>query len=114
MKLIILSSFLGFAWQAQAQNKPYYPKGDAAFVADVNDMIQKNVSPSAHVSDYTCTISFDVRTDSTISNVQVIQGVSAEVDNQLKRVVSKLHYIPAIHNGAPMKMNIMKTLTLKL
>jgi hypothetical protein len=113
MKKKILALLILSAACAKAQNSPYYPNGDELLSKELSAVLQKNTMPNTSPLMYQYTVSFDVRTDSTIANINIINGVNSELDNQFKKALTRLRFIPALHNGAPMKMNIMKTITVK-
>ena len=113
MKKKIFVALLFVSVFAKAQNSPYYPAGDDTLAKEVSLMLQKNTLANVNPISYQYTISFDVRTDSTVTNLNIINGVSSELDAEFKKVFTRLRFIPAVHNGAPMKMNIMKTMNVK-
>jgi TonB family protein len=59
------------------------------------------------------TLSFDVKTDSTVTNTIVISGLGYGVDEEVKRIVQKLKFSPAKQNGIIVKMNTMYTFPIK-
>jgi protein TonB len=93
--------------------EPFYPKGEKEFYEFVNKNIRfsdeaKKVNLSGDV-----TVSFDVKADSSIVNFMVITGLGMGVDEELKRVIEKAKFSPAVQNGFKVKMNMMVTLPIK-
>ena len=58
-------------------------------------------------------ISFDVKTDSTTTNIIIFKGLGFGIDEEVKRIIASLKFIPAIQNGVPVKMNTMYTFPIK-
>ena len=97
---------------SSAQNAPLYVDGDAKFTTDLSAIIQKTVSANASLQAHSFTISFDVRSDSTVTNINIINGSDPSVDQQLIRALSKMRFVPAMQNGNRIKMNVMKNITI--
>ena len=118
--IILLSGLIGSAQNSDPQNmkvvtstEPSFPKGDQALFTYVymnlkypEDAIKKYVEGEV-------TLSFDVNKDSTVSNLMLISGVGHGVDDELKKLVQKLKFIPAIQNGHAVKMNTMYSFPIK-
>jgi TonB family protein len=93
--------------------EPFYPRGEKEFYEFVNKNIKfseeaKKANLSGDVS-----VSFDVKADSSIVNFMVVSGIGMGVDEELKRVIEKVKFSPAIQNGFKVKMNMMMTLPIK-
>lgn len=58
-------------------------------------------------------VSFDVKTDSTTTNIIIFKGLGFGIDEEVKRIISGLKFIPAVQNGVPVKMNTMYTFPIK-
>lgn len=93
--------------------EPSYPKGDNELYTYMyynlkftEEAKQKNIEGEV-------TLSFDVKTDSTTTNILVISGVGYGVDEEVKNIISKLKFSPGIQNGIPVKMNTMYTFPVK-
>lgn len=59
------------------------------------------------------TISFDVKTDSTTTNIIILNGLGYGIDEEIKKIISILKFIPAKQNGIPVRMNTMYTFPVK-
>jgi TonB family protein len=120
--LIPIISFSGYGQETKkdTQNKkvvtnsePSYSKGDAALYAEV---MNNTKYPQEAIKNYIegeVTLSFDVRQDSLVSNIIIISGVEHGVDEEVKKLVEKLKFSPAVQNGKAVKMNTMYTFPVK-
>ncbi|MBL7890313.1 MAG: energy transducer TonB [Bacteroidia bacterium] len=120
MKYIFVLLFIIPAFSMAQQNskvltnaEPSYPKGDNELYTYMyynlkftEEAKQKNVEGEV-------TLSFDVKTDSTTTNILVISGVGYGVDEEIKRIISTLKFSPGVQNGIPVKMNTMYTFPIK-
>lgn len=120
MKYIFALFFIIPAFSFAQQNskvltnaEPSYPKGDNELYTYMyynlkftEEAKQKNVEGEV-------TLSFDVKTDSTTTNILVISGVGYGVDEEIKKIVSTLKFSPGVQNGIPVKMNTMYTFPIK-
>lgn len=94
-------------------SEPSYPKGDTELYTYMyynlkftEEAKQKNIEGEV-------TLSFDVKTDSTTTNILVISGVGYGVDEEVKTIISKLKFSPGVQNGIPVKMNTMYSFPVK-
>ncbi len=94
-------------------SEPSYPKGDTELYTYMyyklkftEEAKQKNIEGEV-------TLSFDVKTDSTTTNILVISGVGYGVDEEIKTIISKLKFSPGVQNGIPVKMNTMYSFPVK-
>ncbi len=117
-----LFSILGFAQQpvTDKQNikvvtntEPSYPKGDSELYSYVLYNVKYSDEAKKKYIEGEVTLSFDVKADSTVSNVLVISGVGYGVDEEVKKLVQALKFIPAVQNGVRMKMNTIYTFPVK-
>ncbi|MBN8696940.1 MAG: energy transducer TonB [Bacteroidetes bacterium] len=120
MKYLFALLFIIPAFSMAQQNskvltnaEPSYPKGDNELYTYMyynlkftEEAKQKNVEGEV-------TLSFDVKTDSTTTNILVISGVGYGVDEEIKKIVSTLKFSPGVQNGIPVKMNTMYTFPIK-
>lgn len=118
--LVLVSfSFIGFS-QTDKQNitvitntEPVFPKGDQELYNYVFSNINYSEEAKKKYLEGEVTLSFDVKTDSTVANMVVISGVGYGVDEEVKRIVQKLKFAPAKQNGMLVKMNTMYTFPIK-
>jgi TonB family protein len=106
--------------QSDPQNKkvvtnsePAYPKGEQALYTEVLYNLKYPEEAKKKYVEGEVMISFDVKPDSTVSNIIIISGVGNGVDEELKKYIEKLRFAPAIQNGKPVKMNTMYTFPVK-
>lgn len=120
--LFFLFSQIGFAQQptGDKQNKkvltntePSYLKGDSELYTYVLYNIKYADEAKKKYIEGEVTLSFDVKIDSTVTNVLVISGVGYGVDEEVKKIVQTLKFIPGVQNGIPIKMNTMYTFPIK-
>jgi TonB family protein len=58
-------------------------------------------------------MSFDVNPDSTVTNAIVISGPGFGVNEEVKALVEKLKFAPAVQNGVKVRMNVMMNFPVK-
>lgn len=96
----------------ETNQEPFYPKGEVELFEYVNkNVLYSEENKSAKLSG-SVTLSFDVKADSSIVNPLIVQGIEPDIDEQVKKVIVKLKFAPAIQNGFKMKMNVMMTFPL--
>jgi TonB family protein len=94
-------------------SEPVYPKGDQALYIEVmNNTKYPEESKKSYVEGEV-TLSFDVKADSLVSNIIIISGVGHGVDEEVKKLVGKMKFSPAVQNGRAVKMNTMYTFPVK-
>ncbi len=59
------------------------------------------------------TVSFDVKTDSTTTNIIIIKGLGCGIDEEIKKIIAQLRFTPAVQNSVPVKMNTMYSFPIK-
>lgn len=94
-------------------SEPYYLKGEQALYNEVYSNTNYPEESKKKYIEGEVTLSFDVKTDSTVSNIVIISGVGNGVDEEVKKFVEKLKFVPAIQNGKPVKMNSIYTFPVK-
>jgi TonB family protein len=118
-KILVLICFLPLAGLAQQNSKvvtnsePSYPKGDNELYTYMyynlkftEEAKQKNIEGEV-------TVSFDVKTDSTTSNILILTGLGYGIDDEVKKIITQLKFSPGVQNGMPIKMNTMYTFPIK-
>lgn len=116
---LLLFSAMGFS-QTDKQNikvvtntEPVYPKGDNALYSYVLYNVNYSEEAKKKYIQGEVTVSFDVKTDSTVTNMLLISGVGHGVDEEVKKIIQALKFSPALQNGTPVKMNTMYTFPVK-
>lgn len=120
--LFSLFSIFGFAQSAlpDKQNmhvatdaEPTFPNGDGQLYQHVLFNLNYSEESKKKYIEGEVTLSFDVKADSTVSNIVVISGVGYGVDDEVKKLIHKLKFIPAVQNGFAVKMNTMYSFPVK-
>lgn len=93
--------------------EPFFPKGEQALYTHVLYKVKYSEESKKKYIEGEVTLSFDVMTDSTVTNPVVISGVGYGIDEEVKKVVKELKFAPAIQMGMPVKMNVMYTFPVK-
>ncbi|MFI5164305.1 MAG: energy transducer TonB [Bacteroidia bacterium] len=91
----------------------FYPKGEQALYAYVMNNVKysdgaKKIYLSGQVS-----LSFDVMPDSSVANVKIINDPGYGVGEEVKKLVEKLRFAPAIQMGMRVKMNLIMDFPVK-
>lgn len=93
--------------------EPFYPKGDQALYQHV----YLNMKYTQEAKDKLITgevmMSFDVNPDSSVSNAIVISGPGYGINEEVKALVEKLKFAPAVQNGVKVRMNVMMNFPVK-
>lgn len=115
-------SATGFAQETKTdkQNKqvvtdaePSFPKGDNELYQYVLYNLNYSEESKKKYIEGEVTLSFDVKADSSVSNVMLISGVGYGIDDEVKSLIGKLKFIPGVQNGFPIKMNTMYSFPIK-
>lgn len=93
--------------------EPFYPKGEQALYTHVLYNVKYSEEAKKKYIEGEVTLSFDVQTDSTVTNPVVISGLGYGIDEEVVRVVKTLKFAPAIQMGKRVKMNVMFTFPVK-
>ncbi len=122
--IVILSLFsiLGFAQETKPdkQNKqivtdtePSFPEGDNELYQYVLYNLNYSEESKKKYIEGEVALSFDVKADSTVSNMVLISGVGYGIDDEVKKLIGKLKFVPGVQNGFPIKMNTMYSFPIK-
>ena len=116
--VLIVSLFIGFNSYAQnyddkqnmkviVSQDAYYPAGEMALYQYIFKNINYSEEAKTNKVDGSIMASFNIETDSTVSNIVVLSGVGFGVDEEMKRLLKELKFAPAIQNSEKTKMNLM-------
>lgn len=94
-------------------NEPSYPKGDQALYIEVMNNTKYPDQAKKSYIEGEVTLSFDVRPDSIVANIVIISGVGHGVDEEVKKLIEKMKFSPAVQNGKAVKMNTIYTFPVK-
>jgi protein TonB len=118
-KLITLIAFLPMLSFAQQNSKvvtnsePTYPKGDNELYTYMYYNLKFTEEAKQKSIEGEVTISFDVKTDSTTTNILILTGLGHGIDDEVKKIITQLKFSPGVQNGMPIKMNTMYTFPIK-
>jgi protein TonB len=118
-KLITLIAFLPMLSFAQQNSKvvtnsePSYPKGDNELYTYMYYNLKFTEEAKQKSIEGEVTISFDVKTDSTTTNILILTGLGHGIDDEVKKIITQLKFSPGVQNGMPIKMNTMYTFPIK-
>jgi len=112
---IILMSQLGFTqdyndkqnMEVVMQQDAFYPAGEMALYKYMFTNVKYSDEAKANDAEGDVMTSFNVETDSTVSNIVIIKGVGFGIDDEIKRILGEMKFAPAIQNGERTKMNLM-------
>lgn len=93
--------------------EPSFPKGDNALYTYVYMNLKYSEESKKKYIEGEVTLSFDVKSDSTVTNVLIISGVGYGVDEEVKKLIQTLKFSPGYQNGTAIKMNTMYTFPIK-
>ncbi len=120
--LFSLLTIFGFAQKAQPdkQNKqvltstePSFPKGDNELYKYILYNIKYSEESKKKYIEGEVSLSFDVKSDSSVTNIVVISGPGYGIETEVKNLVQKLKFSPGVQNGIPIKMNTMYSFPVK-
>jgi protein TonB len=127
MKQLLLSLLVLFTLTAFSQDKPYndaqnmivtvdqeahYPGGEMAMFQYIYQNI-KWPAITGKVFDETMMVSFNVLTDSTTADIEVMSGVEPSIDEAVVDVLKKMKFAPSVQLGTPVKMNLMMNIPIR-
>lgn len=93
--------------------EPFYPKGDQALYQYVYLNLKYSQEAKDKLVSGEVLMSFDVNPDSTVTNAIVISGPGYGVNEEVKALVEKLKFAPAVQNGVKVRMNVMMNFPVK-
>ena len=94
-------------------SEPAYIKGEQQLYLDVLYNVKYPAEAIKKYVEGNVTLSFDVKTDSTLINCVVITGIDKALDDAVVTYVKTLKFIPGKQNGTIIKMNAMYTFPVK-
>jgi len=121
MKKILLITLVLFSLNNYAQqnskvitnSEPVYIQGDDELYKYMYFNLKFTDEAKAKKIEGEVTISFDVKTDSTTTNIIIFKGLGYGIDEEVKKIIAQLKFIPALQNGIPVKMNTMYSFPIK-
>lgn len=118
-KIVALFAFIPMLSFAQQNSKvvtnsePAFPKGDNELYTYMYYNLKFTEEAKQKSIEGEVTVSFDVKTDSTTTNVLILTGLGYGIDDEVKKIITQLKFSPGVQNGIPIKMNTMYTFPIK-
>ncbi len=123
--LLFLILIISFSVYSQTEDKDsqnmeiiysqdaYYPGGTLKLIEDVWTLMEYSEEAIAKRIDTEVMLSFDVQTDSSLSDIILLGKIGYGVDDDLKQVFEKLKFVPAFAQGKPIKMNVIMSIPIR-
>ena len=91
----------------------FYPKGDQALYTYIMMNTKYSEEAKKNYVSGDIELSFDVMPDSSLANVKVIHDLGYGVGDEVKKMVEKLKFAPAIMMGVKVRTNVMMDFPVK-
>ena len=91
----------------------FYPKGDQALYTYVMMNTKYSEEAKKNYVSGDIELSFDVMPDSSLANVKVIHDLGYGVGDEVKKLVEKLKFAPAIMMGVKVRTNVLMDFPVK-
>ena len=91
----------------------FYPKGDQALYTYIMYSVKYSEESIKKYIEGNVSLSFDVMPDSTVKNVNIISDPGYGLGEEVKKLVEKLKFAPAIQMGMKVRMNMMMDFPVK-
>jgi periplasmic protein TonB len=95
------------------QQQAHYPGGDAALQDFVNRNITYTQEAYNHRAYGYVQLSFDVKADSTLSDIIVLKGMDYGISEEVTGLIKPLKFVPAMSNGVAFKSNVIISVNVK-
>ena len=99
--------------QVVTSQDAFYPKGEQALYSYVLYNVKYSEESKQKYIEGNVELSFDVMPDSTVSNVKIISDIGYGIGSEVKKLVEKLKFAPAIQMGMRVKMNLIMDFPVK-
>lgn len=115
-KSLLLLSALFYTSFAHAQKPPdrlpFYPGNEDALSEYIESNLKMNQEKK--ITEGSIQLSFDVKPDSSVASVVIIEGLHPMVDEQVIKLLERARFAPAIKEGKAVKMNMMTEIPVHL
>ena len=91
----------------------FYPKGEQALYTYIMYNVKYSEESKKNYTTGNVELSFDVMPDSTTKNVKILSDVGYGVGDEVKKLVEKLKFAPAIMMGLKVKSNLIMGFPIK-
>jgi TonB family protein len=99
--------------QVITSRDPFYPKGEQALYSYVLYNVKYSEESKQKYIEGNVELSFDVMPDSSVSNARILSDVGYGVGEEVKKLVEKLKFSPAVQMGMRVKMNLIMDFPVK-
>ncbi|MFH1004836.1 MAG: energy transducer TonB [Bacteroidota bacterium] len=93
--------------QVTTNQEPFYPSGEQSLYTYIMYNVKYSEEAKKNFIEGNVTLSFDVVPDSSVTNIKIISDVGYGVGEEVKNLVQKLKFAPAIQMGIKVRMNLM-------
>lgn len=117
--LLILFSFASNAQDNSGQNMKvettdaHYPEGDQALTNYLFYNMKFSEEAKANKVQGDMMVSFFVEADSSLTNIKVITDLGYGCSDNMKALLEKVKYAPALVNGTPMRSKVIITVPVR-
>ena len=91
----------------------FYPKGDQSLYTYIMMNVKYSEEAKKNYASGDVELSFDVMADSSLTNVKVIHDVGYGIGEEVKKLVEKLKFAPAIMMNVKVRTNVMMDFPVK-
>lgn len=91
----------------------FYPKGDQALYTYIMYNVKYSEESIKKYIEGNVSLSFDVMPDSTVKNINIISDPGYGLGEEVRKLVEKLKFAPAIQMGMKIRMNMMMDFPVK-
>lgn len=95
------------------QQDAFYPQGEQALYNYVMTHVRYSEEAKKNYLSGTVSLSFDVMPDSSVANVKIINDPGYGVGKEVKNLLEKLKFAPAVMMGVKVKSSLMMDFPVK-
>lgn len=96
--------------EIKTEQVAHYPAGDQEFFMLINKKLKYSDEAIMDKVDVKLMLTFDVETDSTISNIVFLNQAGYGIEKDIENIIKPLKFAPKIMNGRTFKSNVMYTI----
>lgn len=99
--------------KVEATREPFYPAGDQELTNKIYYAMKYSEQARENKVNTNIMVSFFVETDSTISNIVIMNDPGHGIGDSLKVLLQKEKFVPALMNGTPYRTQMMVNLPVR-
>lgn len=99
--------------KVETTREPYYPEGDQVLTNKIYYGMKYSEEARTNKIEANIMVSFFVETDSSVSNINIMNDPGYGVGDSVKVLLGKEKFIPALMNGTPYKTQMMVNLPVR-